>query len=259
MPAKVAADTEKKKAYVAKWQAVPSEHYLLFTNGPTATCKKYATSLERLYEVVKRELSLEDPEGPLACYIFATKEEYYTFTVKVSGWTEEAARSTAGHSYAQYYATYYESPTAPVVFHEATHEIIAACLKVPSFGTWVQEGIAVYFEKKLTGEKPEGVVKSDLKRGDCYPLSEFFAISVLLSDPKGHGDRNYAHAGALIDFMMNTKLAPVAGKFGAFLKETCAIGDSGTSLDASTKLLKNVYGLSVAEFEALWHQHLGIK
>src|SRR5206468_734721 len=67
------------------------------------------------------------------------------------------------------------------------------------------------------GEKPAGVIKSDLKRGDCYPLAEFFAIPVLLSDPKGNGHRNYAHAGALLDFMINTKLPPVAGRFGEFL------------------------------------------
>src|SRR5262245_56171202 len=68
MPTKTAADAEKKKSYLAKWQVVPSEHYILFTNGPTATCKKYAASLERLYVVVKKELGIEDPASPLVAY-----------------------------------------------------------------------------------------------------------------------------------------------------------------------------------------------
>lgn len=82
---------------------------------------------------------------------------------------------------------------------------------------------------------------------------------MLLSDPKGNGRRNYAHAGAMIDFMINTKLPPVAGKFGNFLKATVSEKTSGGSTADSAKLLQKVYGLSVTEFEALWHTHLGVK
>lgn len=106
MTPKIAADPLKVKHYLEQWHTVTSDHYLLFTNGPEASCRKYATSLERLYAAVKKELAFEDSDQPLVCYIFATKEEYYTFTVQISGWTEAAARSTVGHAYAKYYATY---------------------------------------------------------------------------------------------------------------------------------------------------------
>ena len=158
-----------------------------------------------------------------------------------------------------YYATYYESPTAPVVFHEATHQIVHACLGVTGVGSWFQEGVAVYFEKKTAGEKPAGAVKSDLKRGDCYKLAEFFEIQSLLSDPKGNGHRNYAHAGALLDFMINTKLEPVAGKFTKFLAAARKGRGFGRGGAYSAELVKDVYGLSVPEFESAWRKHLGLE
>jgi hypothetical protein len=134
-----------------------------------------------------------------------------------------------------------------------------ACVKVSGVGSWFQEGIAVWFEKKLTNAKVQDDAKVDVKNGNCYPLGEFFAIPVLLSDPKGNGHRNYAHAGALLDFMMTTKLAPVAGRFPDFLAAARKGHGFGRGAQVSEELIKVTYGLTVPEFEALWHKHLGLK
>ena len=258
MSEKVAGSEELKKKWLADWRAIPSPHYLVFSDGPV-TCKKYAETLEKLYAAVKKELPFVDVDHLLTAFIFADPEEYYRFAVAITGYSPAGARATAGHATGAYYATYYESPSAPVVFHEATHQIVSACLKVPGVGSWFQEGVAVYFEKKTAGEKPAGVAKSDVKRGDYYPLDEFFDIPVLLSDPKGNGHRNYAHAGALLDFMMTTKLAPVAGRFPDFLAAARKGHGFGRGAQVSEELIKVTYGLTVPEFEALWHKHLGLK
>ena len=255
---KVGESELEQRKYLAGWQAVTSDHYILFTNGPTASCKKYASTLEQLYKYVQKELPFADIDHKLTCYIFAAPEEYYRFCGAVAGWSETQARATAGHANSTYYACYYESPRAPVVFHEATHQIVGACLKVPGVGSWFQEGLAVYFEKKTSGEKPAGTIKNDLKRGDHYPLEEFFGIASLLSDPKGNGHRNYDHAGALIDFLINTRLKPVAGKFPAFLAAARQGRGFGRGADTSKKLVKEVNGLEPAELEALWRKHVGL-
>jgi len=254
---KVLHSEEERKKYFAKWQAVTSEHYLLFTNGPTDSCKKYAVTLEEQYARVKKELPFDDLDHLLTCYIFADAEDYYRFSVAISGFTEQGARGTAGHANGQYYVTYYTSPTSSVVFHESTHQIVHACLKVPGVGSWFQEGTAVYFQKKAGNEKPAGEIKNDLKRGDCYPLEKLFAIEVLLSDPNGL--RNYRQAGALLDFLINTKLEPVAGKFKEFLAAARQGRGFGRGAEVSAKLIKDVYGLTVPELEALWRKHVGLK
>jgi hypothetical protein len=257
MSDKVAGSEPARKKWLAEWRAIPSPHYLVFSNGPV-TCKKYAETLERLYAYVKKELPFQDVDHLLTAFIFADSEEYYRFAIQITGYSEQSARATAGHATAAYYATYYESPTAPAVFHEATHQIVSACLKVPGVGSWFQEGVAVYFEKKTSGDKLGGAMKSDVKRGDYYPLTEFFDIPVLLSDKKGNGHRNYEHAGALIDFMINTKVEPVAGRFGEFLAAARRGRGFGRGKDVSSELIKVVYGLTVPEFELAWKKHLGL-
>ncbi|MFY9342081.1 MAG: hypothetical protein WAT39_06315 [Planctomycetota bacterium] len=252
-------DESHRRKYLDKWQAVPSAHYLVFTNGPTATCKKYSVTLEKLYAAIQQELPFADLDRPLVAYIFADREDYYRYAVRITGYSEAMARRTAGHANSQFYATYYASPVDPVVFHEATHEIVGACLKVSGVGSWFQEGIAVYFENKMVNDKLDGDTRSDVKRGDWYPLAEFFAIESLLGDPNGHGRRNYMHAGALLNFMINTKLEPVAGKFPEFLAAARKGRGFGRGKDVSEQLIQTVYGLSVAEFEALWVQHLKIR
>ncbi|MEO6596031.1 MAG: hypothetical protein ABIP94_14880 [Planctomycetota bacterium] len=251
-------DVLTQRKYLDKWQVVPSEHYLVYTNGPTASCKSYAVTLEKLYAVIKNELPFEDPDRPLIAYIFADRDDYYRFCVAVSGFSEEGARATAGHANATFYATYYSSPSDKVVFHEASHEIVGACLKVPGVGSWFQEGIAVYFQKRMCPERLDGGAKNDIRHGDSYALKQFFAIGSLLSDPNGHGRRNYEHAGALLDFMINTKLEPAAGKFLEFLAAARRCRGFARGAATSEQLISDVYGLSVEQFEALWYKHLGV-
>ncbi len=249
----------RRNKWLDDWQAVVSDHYIVFTNGPSASCKKYAVTLEDLYETMQKELPFEDPKHLLVAYIFDNKEEYYRYCVGVTGYTEAGARATAGHAMSTFYATYYSSPRAPVVYHEAAHEIVGACLKVNGVGSWFQEGMAVYFEKKMTNQRL-GSCRSDVKRGDYYPLEKFFALPSLLGDPEGNGHRNYDHAGDLVDFMINTKKAPVAGKFEKFLAAARTEGHGyARGADPSQRLIKKVYGLTVDEFEGVWFDHMRVK
>ena len=61
-------------------------------------------------------------------------------------------------------------------------------------------------------------MRTAFRNGGFYELEDFVKIRSLLSDPKGHGMRNYEHAGALIDFMINSKLPELHGKFPASSK-----------------------------------------
>src|SRR5687767_12134408 len=103
MSEKVAGNEELRKKWLAAWRPIISPHYAIFTNGPV-TCKKYADTLEELYAAVKKELPFVDRENLLQAIIFADEEEYFRFTVQVTGWSEEEARGTAGHATGSYYA-----------------------------------------------------------------------------------------------------------------------------------------------------------
>ena len=245
------------RKWLAKFQVIQSDHYLLFTDGPRHTCKKFAVSLEKLYEFVRSEFPFDDIDAKLECLIFKTKEEYVTFCVRLVGWEKGKAEMTAGHATSKYYATYYQSPTADTVMHEATHQIVGACLGIVGVGSWFQEGMAVYIERKIGNTKPSSGMKSDLRSGNYVPLSVFCGLkSVLFSSKPSQARRGYRHAGALIDFLANTRLEPVAGRFDQFLAGAKVIG---RSLAASEALVREVYGLSLDELEGLWKKHLKVR
>ena len=244
---------------VAKWMKgfhiIQSKHYLVFTNGPKTTVKRFSKSLEQLYDYVKKAWPFEDIDTHLNAYIFKMDTEYFEFCVKIAGWSLASAKATAGHASAKYYATYYQSPKSNVVMHEATHQIVNACIKVDGVGSWFQEGLAVYIEKKILGSKVSGNMRADLRNGNFYSMRDFVAIETLLSDPKGHGSRNYAHAGAIIEFMMESKDERMKGKFPAFLD--AARKQYGRGAKYSEDLIRKVYGMSLEEFQqafALFHK-----
>lgn len=255
---KDASDRNQSRKWYGKFQAVVSDHYIVFTNGPTTTCKKFARELEALYARVQKEWPFEDIDRLLVCYIFKEKDEYTRFCVKFTGWDEEQAARTAGHANGAYYATYYQSPKAAVVRHEATHQIVHACLKTPGVGSWFQEGTATYIEKLTSGEDPGTYMRMRFKNDDYYALEEFVALKSLLFDPKKLGSRNYEQAGALIDFLCRTKQEPIAGRFNDFLREARRSGHGRNAATAS-KLFETVYGLSLAEVEKLWKKEHGVK
>lgn len=258
MPANIAKKRKnEQKKWLRKFQVVQSEHYLVYTNAAANSVKKFAKSLEEMYEYIRERFPFEDKHEHLTAFIFRTKDDYTEFCVNISGMERSRAKKTAGHANGRYYATYYQSPTAATVVHESSHQVVYRGLGINGVGSWFQEGIAVYIEKQYTGEgKPSAGMKGALRSERYYPLEKFMALSSLLGDPEGNGHRNYDHSGALIDFMANTKLEPVAGKFSEFLLNARGVP---RGLEPSRRLIKETYGLSLPELEGLWKQHYGLK
>ena len=253
VPDQVARRDGQTEKWLESFMVVQSKHYLVFTNGPKKTSKKFATSLEKLYGFVKKQWPFDDVDHHLKAYIFKSKEEYFGFCVKITGWSMAQARNTAGHATGAYYATYYQSPTADTVMHEATHQIIHACHKIVGVGSWFQEGVAVYIESKIGNRPPSATMRTDFRNGDFYELDDFLKIRTLLSDPNGHGSRNYRHAGALIDFLVNSRDKRVRGKFPEFL--AAARKHFLRGHEGSTALIKQVYQMTVPELCQAWKEH----
>lgn len=256
VPEQAARRDGRTKKWLDSFMVVQSKHYLVFTNGPKKTSKKFATSLEKLYKFVQKQWPFEDVDHHLKAYIFKSKEEYFDFCVKITGWSMAQARKTAGHATGAYYATFYQSPTADAVMHEATHQIIHACHEIVGVGSWFQEGVAVYIECKIGNRPPSATMRTDFRNGDFYELDDFLKIRTLLSDPNGHGLRNYRHAGSLIDFLVNSRDKRVRGKFPEFLaaaQKHFLRGHKG-----SAALIKQVYQMTVPELGQAWKEHHGV-
>ncbi len=241
----------KLKRYLAGYRVIVSKHYVIFTNGPVTT-KKFKTSLEKLYNFVRKHYPYVDETKPLKCYIFKSTEEYYNYSEKIRHF--KGARETAGHASVDYYATFYQSPTASVVFHEATHQIVMAVCNVWSGGSWFQEGTAVFIEKLMGGLNPSALQKSNVRYDRYYPLRKLADIPRLLSDGN-NGKRNYAQAGSILDFMVRGRYKKQFPNYMEYLRKHP--GSRGAK--GAEESIKAVYGMTLEEFDWAWMKYVGYK
>jgi hypothetical protein len=241
--------SQNPKRYLHGYRVILSEHFIIFTNGPRTTIR-FRDTLEKLYDFVKKYYPYEDESRPLKCYIFKSPDEYFDYSEKIRGF--RAARATAGHATAEYYATFYQSPTASVVIHEATHLIVNAVCRVNDGGSWFQEGTAVFMEKHFAGLDPSTGQRSNIRYGRYHPLRELAALPVIAADGR-NGLRNYAQAGSIMDFMVR---GPHKGKFKDYMsylrKHPLTHGVAGAE-----KSIREVYGMSLEEFDAAWMEYVG--
>ncbi len=265
----------QRRRWLAEFHFIQTDHYLMLTNSSRSMANKFSKGMEDIYEFVQEQFPFEDLDELLTCYVFNLNEEYYRFCELKTPWSREEAEHTAGHAgwdeqsdggRSSYYATHYLSPTAEVVTHEASHQIVSSGLGITGVGSWFQEGIATYLAKTKANDKPSAAMRTDLRNGDYHPLELFFGMQSLAQTPRAEAtrkvdpgvlvQRNYTHSGALIDFMINTKIKAVAGRFPEFLEKA---KKAGRGENAAVKLIRDVYDLSPTELEDLWKQHHGLR
>lgn len=115
-----------------------TRNFVVMTTSSAGRC--YGRRLDRVYRQVRDRLPFEDDPGRrlLPVYLFRDKAEYNTFAHAFH------VHGTIGHARADYFATYYASPTDRVHAHEAVHQIVANRLFALGGPGWVQEGLAEY-------------------------------------------------------------------------------------------------------------------
>ena len=242
--------------WLKTFQIVQSKHYHVYTNGPTNTVKRFAKSLEELYDFVQKTWPFEGLNTHHKAYVFATKEEYYDYCTNIVGWSREEAVRSAGHATGKYYATYYQAPKTSTVMHEATHQIVIGCMKIPGVGSWFHEGTAEYIEKKILNGKISSNMKVDLRTGNYYPFPEFVAIPSMIAGEDPH--RNYTHAGCIVEFLMDVRDPRMRGKFPEFLQAAAKPG-TGRSPAVTKRLFQQVYGMTLEEVDDAFFAHHGVK
>lgn len=259
VPANIAKQGKRRTTqWLKKFQVVQGKHYHVFTNGPKTSSRRFAKSLEKLYQFVQKTWPFEDVGHHHRAYIFASKEQYWDFCTKVRGWSRAQATRSAGHACGAYYAAYYQSPKAEVVMHEATHQIVHANLKIRGVGSWFQEGMAQYAAGKILRKRISGSMRSRLRNGDSYAFPEFVKIPSLIADR--HSRRNYEQAGCIVEFLMETKSPEMRGKFAAFLRAAANRRFAMQRGSAATiALFKEVYGMTLEEVETAFRAFHRVK
>jgi len=233
---------------------IRTAHYIVLTNssgGPT-----FGKKMEECFAAIRKVYPFDDVPGRrlLPVFLFRTKDEYNQFYAQIARITMEQADRSKGHSWRDYYATYYDAPGDPVHIHEATHQIFKSRLFLGGGGSWFQEGVAEYMSTK-PGDR--SAVAGQVKKQKHVPLTEFIAIESLLMSSDGDapmGDQavaGYEQAALLIEFLRESKWAK--DKFPAFLQRVGRVpSQNRAEIEAA---FEDIYGVGLAGLEERWVEY----
>jgi hypothetical protein len=240
-----------------KVEVFRSKYYIVLTDSSVG--RKFADILDtQVYEGFRALFPFKEQDDPrlMAVYLFKTKEGYWSFCERGPRWNRKKAEESAGHAWKDYYATSYDSPRAPIHFHEGAHQIMANRLRLGGGGSWFQEGIAEYYEDRISMMNRSAEIRSAIRAGGVLPLQKLFTSESLLftggDDVKGFGGSRgrYGQAASVIQFL---KEGTLADRFGGFLVKMGRLPHA--DLPEIEKVFQSVYKLSVAQIEEKWKEH----
>lgn len=240
-----------------KVDAHESEHYLILTDSSAG--KKFGKILDKeIYAGFQEEFPFVKPDRMrhLPIYLFNKRDDYVDFLMRNLGMSKPQASATGGIAYMDYYATSYTSPRDPVHFHECAHQIMSNLLGLGGGGSWYQEGVAEYYEDKVSNFNREAETRMAIRTDQWIPLRDFMGQQSILfaagTDTKGGGGASgsYGQAASIILFL---KEGPYADVFPRFLETMGRVPRS--DLKAIEAVLQDLYGLSIQELEAQWKDY----
>lgn len=230
---------------------IRTEHYILI--GNSSGDRSMAKKMEECYDTIRSIYPFPEVPGRklMPVFVFTTQEQYYEFFAKRANIPIEKARRSKGHSYLDYYATYYDAPGDPVHIHEATHQIFGNRLFLNGGGSWFQEGVAEYVS---TRDNERGNAARLVKKGRHTKLREFVAIPSLLmsaeQDIKGGNEAgdHYKEAALLIEFLRESRFGKA--KFPDFLQQVGRV--KRNDVDAIDDAIRRVYSVNLDGLDEEW-------
>jgi len=242
-----------KKSSQRKKIIIRTDHYLIMTN---ASSGKFAKKLEENYDEIREVYPFPEVEGRrlMPIFLFRNREEYNDYFVKVAQTTRESAAKSKGHSWRDYYATWYEAPNDPVHIHEMTHQVFKNRLHLGGGGSWFQEGVAEYIE---TSDNDRNDAARLVKNGEHVPLREFVRLESLLgssqADVRGQGGAGdaYKQAALLVEFLRESKFGE--DKFEQYLQTMGKV--PSRNVDKIDAAFTSVYGVGIDGVEAEWREY----
>lgn len=230
-------DAQLRSGFSNPWE-IRTEHYLLKTNFSLEHGVALASSLEefhRFFEQIfagffndskRLQLLFEKPATaardlkPFHIHFFRSRDEYIAKLHKKYGQQITITNGLYDTDDLVVYSFHNPmEPAEPTLYHEATHQLLAAHLKPSPViardeNFWLIEGIACYIEsfRVADGELSLGDPRSlrfeaarfrKLKDGYYLPLAEFTAMGKEAFQRHPQITNNYSQASGLVHFFMH--------------------------------------------------------
>jgi hypothetical protein len=231
-----------------------TEHYIVLTDSSGG--KAFGDKMEACYAQIKKTFPFDEVAGRrlMPVFLFVTQDEYVEYYANIAKISKEEAARSGGHSWRDYYATWFKATTDPVHIHEGTHQVFANRLHLYGGGSWLQEGVAEYMS---TTPNERNITSRLVKTGKHMPLADFVRVPSLLYsskvDVKGGdaaGDQ-YIEAALFIEFLHDSKWSK-----DKFQDAIHALGLAPrNNVPAIQRAFNKVLGTDIAGVEKQWVEY----
>jgi len=233
-----------------------SPHFIIITNTTKELAKQMSLALEQQYTDFTRRFQIRnEPKKPLPVKVFAEKSEFTKYA------------NEHGMADTEHVAGYFDPTEKEIVlfwsddpddvlstlYHEVTHYFVDLYMPKAEAPTWMNEGLAVYFEtaqfkngKLETGQIPYGRLldlQEALKKGANHKLSALLRLDGYGAN--GYNLLAYAEGWSLVYFFATYQGGKHGTRFGFYMDE---LRKGRKPADA----FKNAFQVAPEEIEPLW-------
>lgn len=220
---------------------IRSKHFVVMTSSSAGPA--YGRRLDRIYRNIQKVLPFkDDPQRRrLPVYLFRDLDEYRVFA------RADFVRNTIGHARADYFATYYGSPSHAVHAHEAAHQIVTNRLFSIGAPGWFEEGLAEYlsappWQRRYTRHVARRI---GLQWEDIFDTWEV----------RSHIKEPYAVLGLAVEFLVECPAIKLdLPSFMASLQER-----RSTSRLGHLSAISEIVGMTKAELSRQWSDYYRIE
>jgi hypothetical protein len=240
-----------------------SPHYHIYSDAPkSGTLSLQQTLEEDLAPHLCAEFGPLLPKGhrfhPLVVYLHRNRGSFVLDALD-RGIARPWAEKVDGFAWGPHYSTWFDSPKAPVHFHEGTHQFVEGALGLDGGGAWFQEGLADWIEMGVRKAPIRRLARNLLRTKKTPSLKELMRTTSLQELKENEQspistEEGYLLSASLIAFIHKTFDQKT---FLAFVRAVGILpgGDPRLIDQACNRTL----GITLKELEIKWRKWGGAK
>ncbi|MEM7577363.1 MAG: DUF1570 domain-containing protein [Planctomycetota bacterium] len=218
-------------------QVFASKHYHIHTNLTRKETVPFGRHMDAVYAAYLRRFAAFEPKQkqPMPLYLFRTEAQYHGFLLDMGIEAQHSGGMFFVNHRGRGLATFVEGQSLDEVYgvlqHEGFHQFVWSYLG-SDLPTWVNEGLAQYFEDAplVNGRLVVGTtdrarlsrVRAALDAGETLPLGTLFGLSEEAWNDAVHHDENhsgllYAQSWSVVYFLIHGEDGRYRAAFQNFL------------------------------------------
>ncbi len=258
---------EKTLGFPPPWdhkvKTYQSPHYHIYSEAPNSGTLSLQQTMEKI--LAPRLISIFGPLlpkshhfHPLIIYLHRNRGSFVLDALD-RGISRPWAEKVDGFAWGPHYSTWFDSPKAPVHFHEGTHQFVEGALGLDGGGAWFQEGLADWIEMGFRKAPIRRRARNLLRTKLTPPLEELMKITSLQElqeseDTPISTEEAYLLSTSLIAFIHETFGQKV---FLTFVREVGILPGGEPSL--IDQACNRTLGITLKELEIKWRKWGGAK